>query len=180
MRRRKTKRKKKIEEGAREREREGVGGVLIKNPGAASQSPENSPLFLLTLARCLIASYFRIFRVVLSIETREAKKPTPRLISLLLLLLLLLCFFLPLLSLSRRRRQRPSNIRQTRARAYPYRLFKTAGLKVSPPPVPPPGRALNLMAFIRYTLSMLALRAIEPFFFPFVDGGFFFSSIMRC
>lgn len=32
---------------------------------------ENSPLFLLTLARCLIASYFRIFRVELSIETRE-------------------------------------------------------------------------------------------------------------
>lgn len=45
-----------------------------KTQGGQGRGPtglENSPLFLLTLARCLIASYFRIFRVELSIETRE-------------------------------------------------------------------------------------------------------------
>jgi len=45
-----------------------------KTRGGQRRGPtglENSPLFLLTLARCLIASYFRIFRVELSIETRE-------------------------------------------------------------------------------------------------------------
>lgn len=45
-----------------------------KTRGGQGRGPtglENSPLFLLTLARCLIASYFRIFRVELSIETRE-------------------------------------------------------------------------------------------------------------
>lgn len=50
------------------------GWVVGWAEGVGSTGPtglENSPLFLLTLARCLIASYFRIFRVELSIETRE-------------------------------------------------------------------------------------------------------------
>lgn len=45
--------------------------VRGERTGPTGLSLENSPLFLLTLARCLIASYFRIFRVELSIETRE-------------------------------------------------------------------------------------------------------------
>lgn len=54
----------------------GPGGRVEwdKTRGGQGRGPtglENSPLFLLTLARCLIASYFRIFRVELSIETRE-------------------------------------------------------------------------------------------------------------
>lgn len=55
----------------------GAAGVAKgdgKTRGGQGRGPtglENSPLFLLTLARCLIASYFRIFRVELSIETRE-------------------------------------------------------------------------------------------------------------
>lgn len=52
-------------EGARK-----VGG-LKRGERTGPTGLENSPLFLLTLARCLIASYFRIFRVELSIETRE-------------------------------------------------------------------------------------------------------------
>lgn len=49
-----------------------VGGWVGVSGGRTGPTGlENSPLFLLTLARCLIASYFRIFRVELSIETRE-------------------------------------------------------------------------------------------------------------
>lgn len=65
----------------RQREREppeeggwqGWGGGWVGEGGGRTGPTglENSPLFLLTLARCLIASYFRIFRVELSIETRE-------------------------------------------------------------------------------------------------------------
>lgn len=60
-----------VEEGRR---RYKVGGWVVEGVSGGRTGPtglENSPLFLLTLARCLIASYFRIFRVELSIETRE-------------------------------------------------------------------------------------------------------------
>lgn len=49
----------------------GESGKMRGGQGRGPTGLENSPLFLLTLARCLIASYFRIFRVELSIETRE-------------------------------------------------------------------------------------------------------------
>lgn len=81
-----------------------------KTRGGQRRGPtglENSPLFLLTLARCLIASYFRIFRVELSIETRErgfvcVLSPTALVVysPLFIPCLSLLCFFSSFLSRS--------------------------------------------------------------------------------